>query len=124
MVSCGLAWKLNVTCLSESRVKAQVPEPVHSWLQPEKYEPVSALAVRVTEVPPGKLALHTVPCEPQLIPAGVLVTFPLPPVWLLLRKMMNGPAADPPERLSTCGLHAASSLMLSAALRAPPASGA
>jgi hypothetical protein len=77
------------------------------------------LAMRLTEVPAGKLAIHAVPCDPQLMPAGLLVTFPLPPVWLLLTWTLNGPAADPPESFSSCGLQAPSSLMLSVALRAP-----
>ncbi|MBI3325008.1 MAG: hypothetical protein HYZ92_06975 [Candidatus Omnitrophica bacterium] len=43
--------------------------------QPPKVEPEAVLAVRVTEVPLAKLALQVLP---QLIPAGLLVTVPLP----------------------------------------------
>jgi len=54
----------------------QVPVPLHpSPLQPVKLESVVALAVRVTLVPRGKDALHV---PGQLIPAGSLVTVPLP----------------------------------------------
>ena len=46
-----------------------------SPLQPAKVEPASGVAVRVTTVFSAKLALHV---SPQLIPAGALVTVPLP----------------------------------------------
>ena len=53
----------------------QVPVPGHpvTPLQPVKVEPGAAVAVRVTEV--LKLAEQV---KPQLIPAGALVTVPLP----------------------------------------------
>jgi hypothetical protein len=54
-------------------VQELVPE--HAPLHPPKVEPLVALAVRVTEVPLAKLALHVLP---QLIPAGLLVTVPEP----------------------------------------------
>jgi hypothetical protein len=47
------------------------PPPLH----PEKAEPAAAAAVRVTLLPPGKVEEQVVP---QLMPAGVLVTLPLP----------------------------------------------
>ena len=40
-----------------------------------KLDPLAALAVKVTEAPEEKLALHV---EPQLMPAGLLTTVPLP----------------------------------------------
>jgi hypothetical protein len=43
--------------------------------QPVKTEPALAVAVRTTELPEGKLAEQLVP---QLMPAGALVTLPLP----------------------------------------------
>ena len=52
-----------------------VPVPVHAPVQPAKTEFVPGLAVSVTGVPTGKLALQV---DPQLIPAGVLVTVPVP----------------------------------------------
>ena len=49
--------------------------PEQAPLHPEKTEPARGDAVKVTVVPLGKEALQVVP---QLIPAGVLVTVPLP----------------------------------------------
>src|SRR5438552_7389138 len=46
-----------------------------SDLQPVKVEPAAAVAVNVTAVPLAKLAEQV---APQLIPAGELVTVPLP----------------------------------------------
>src|SRR5439155_1357135 len=57
-------------------VTVQAPVPEHPPpLQPLKVEPAAALAVSVTAVPLGKLAEQV---APQLIPAGELVTVPLP----------------------------------------------
>src|SRR5207247_6746272 len=44
-------------------------------LQPVKVEPAAGVAVSVTAVPLAKLAVHV---APQVIPAGELVTVPLP----------------------------------------------
>ena len=49
--------------------------PLHAPPYPENWKPEPAVAVRVTEVPDGKLAVHVVG---QLIPAGLLVTVPVP----------------------------------------------
>jgi hypothetical protein len=49
--------------------------PEQSPLQPVKIEPVAGTALSVTSVPESKFALQAVP---QLIPAGVLVTVPVP----------------------------------------------
>jgi len=49
--------------------------PLHAPVHPVKVEPVVAEGVSVTCVPLLKLALQVVP---QLIPAGLLVTVPLP----------------------------------------------
>ena len=49
--------------------------PVHAPLQLVKVEPAFGEADKATEVPAGKDALQVLP---QLIPAGVLVTVPLP----------------------------------------------
>src|SRR4029453_4897187 len=55
----------------------QVPVPAHPPpLQPAKTDPADAVAVNVTELPVGKGALHVFP---QLMPAGLLVTVPVPP---------------------------------------------
>lgn len=50
-------------------------EPLHAPPKPPKLEPEPAVAVNVTDVPEGKLALQA---EGQLIPAGLLTTVPLP----------------------------------------------
>src|SRR5262249_24384103 len=53
-----------------------VPVPLHpSPLQPVKRDPLALLAIRVTLVPASKAALQVLP---QLIPAGLEVTMPLP----------------------------------------------
>ena len=49
--------------------------PLHAPLYPENWKPVPAEALRVIEVPDGKLAVQVVG---QLIPAGLLVTEPVP----------------------------------------------
>jgi hypothetical protein len=51
-------------------------------LQPLNVEPAAGVAVRVTAVPLGNVAEHAVPQE---IPAGELVTVPVPaPVVLIV----------------------------------------
>ena len=58
------------------RVTTHVPVPEHAPpLQPEKVEPAAGVAVSVTAVPLANGAAHVVPQE---MPAGVLVTVPLP----------------------------------------------
>src|SRR4051794_37268829 len=53
----------------------QAPVPVHAPLQPAKADPVAGLAMRFTMVPAPKGAEHD---APQLIPAGRLITVPVP----------------------------------------------
>src|SRR5664279_3270715 len=55
------------------RLHGAVPEqaPVH----PVKVELALGIAVNVTDMPIAKLALHV---DPQLMPAGALVTVPVP----------------------------------------------
>ena len=68
--------KVAVTFCAAVIVTVQVPVPLHPPpLQPVKVEPPEGVAVSVTLVPLVKLALHVLP---QLIPAGLLVTVPLP----------------------------------------------
>jgi len=56
--------------------------PVHAPLHPMNTDPAAVDAVRVTVAPLAKLAAQAVP---QLIPAGVLVTVPVPdPVLVTL----------------------------------------
>jgi len=52
-----------------------VPVPLHGPVQPAKRELSSGFAVSVTDVPLRNFALHI---SPQLMPAGVLVTAPVP----------------------------------------------
>jgi hypothetical protein len=53
----------------------QPPVPLQAPPQPAKLQPDEGVAVKLTEVPATKSALHVVPQE---IPAGELVTLPLP----------------------------------------------
>jgi hypothetical protein len=64
-----------VTETFPSKLSVQGPVPLHAPLQPAKVEFAAGVAVRVMEVPGLKAALQAVP---QLIPAGSLVTVPLP----------------------------------------------
>src|SRR5207247_4051350 len=68
--------KVAVTVVAAKTVTVQAPVPEQPPpLQPLKVEPAAAVAVSVTAVPLGKLAEQV---APQLIPAGELVTVPLP----------------------------------------------
>src|SRR5438093_1599836 len=68
--------KVAVTVVAAETVTTQVPVPEHPPpLQPLKVEPAAGLAVSVTAVPLVKLAEQV---APQVIPAGKLVTVPLP----------------------------------------------
>lgn len=53
----------------------QLPVPVHAPLQPVNVDPAAAVAVKFTEVPFEYTSEQSVPHE---IPAGTLVTEPLP----------------------------------------------
>lgn len=46
--------------------------------QPPKADPAAGIAMRVTDVPATKLPVQPAPDGAQLIPAGLLVTVPLP----------------------------------------------
>jgi hypothetical protein len=69
----GLAVKLAVQDLAAFMVTE--PEAQPEPLQPAKVEPEAGVAVRATTVPLLKLEEQV---EPQVIPAGELVTVPLP----------------------------------------------
>ena len=60
------------------------PVPEHPPpLQPPKVDPAAGVAVSVTAVPLVKLAAQV---APQVMPAGELVTVPLPvPAWVTVR---------------------------------------
>ncbi|MBF0342866.1 MAG: hypothetical protein HQL06_01420 [Nitrospirae bacterium] len=66
--------------------------PVQSTLQPVKVEPESAVAVRVTDAPVAKAAEHV---EPQLSPAGELVTDPKPVPEIEMARLAEGLTCPP-----------------------------
>jgi len=71
----GEAAKFAITDAALLREIVHVLVPLHAPLHPPKLESAAGVAVKVTEVPEEKLAVQV---EPQLIPAGVLVTVPEP----------------------------------------------
>ena len=67
---------MAVTVVAAESVTVQGPVPEQPLpLQPPKVEPAAGAAVSVTAVPLAKLAEQV---APQVIPAGELVTVPLP----------------------------------------------
>ena len=72
-----MAEVLSINVITHDAVPPQAPD------HPTNVEPAAGVAVKVTLEPLLKLALHVVP---QLIPAGLLVTVPLPvPARVTLR---------------------------------------
>ena len=68
--------KVAVTLCAAFIVTVQEPVPEHPPpVQPVKVEPPEGVAVSVTLVPLVKVALQV---DPQLIPAGLEVTVPVP----------------------------------------------
>jgi hypothetical protein len=87
----GVAVKVAVT--EAAAVTAHVPVPEHAPLQPAKVEPAAGAAVRVTAVPGVKDCAQL---APQLIPAGVLITVPVPvPLLVTDSVQVVPPVADP-----------------------------
>ena len=76
--------KLALTACAALIVTTQVPVPLHpAPLHPLNVDPLADVAVKVTCVPPANEALHV---APQSMPAGLLVTVPLPvPVFVTVR---------------------------------------
>jgi len=76
--------KVAVTVVAAESVTTQAPVPVQPPpLQPPKVEPAAGAAVSITAVPLAKLAAQV---APQVMPAGELVTVPLPvPAGLTVR---------------------------------------
>ena len=65
-----------VTEVAAFSATVQVPVPEQPPpVQPAKVEPAAGVAVRVTAVPPANAAEHV---APQEMPAGLLVTVPVP----------------------------------------------
>src|ERR1700692_535731 len=64
-----------VTLCAAFIVTTQLPTPLQAPPQPLKPQPFAGVAVSVTWVPEAQVALHV---DGQLIPAGELVTAPLP----------------------------------------------
>ena len=71
----GFAVKVAVTERAWVMLTEHDPVPEQAPDQPEKIELESGAALRVTAVPESKAALHV---EPQVMPAGELVTVPPP----------------------------------------------
>ena len=71
----GLIVNVAVTARAALMVTLQAPIPVQLPLQPVKVEPVPGVAVNVTGVPLVNEAAHV---APQAMPAGALVTVPVP----------------------------------------------
>src|SRR5436853_387779 len=83
MEAAGGAMSVNVavTVVAAESVTVQAPGPEQPPpLQPPKVEPAAGAAVSVTAVPLVKLAAQV---APQMMPAGALVTAPLPVPALL-----------------------------------------
>jgi hypothetical protein len=74
-VNTGELANVAETFIFEFTVKVQVFEPLHAPPQFTNVAPGLAVAVNVTEVPPGKLPVQVLP---QLMPLGALTTVPFP----------------------------------------------
>ena len=70
-----MVWRLNVAVQDMAAFIVTVPVVQPVPLQPAKVEPEAGVAVKVTTVPLLKFAEQMLP---QLMPAGELVTVPLP----------------------------------------------
>src|SRR6185295_15531596 len=87
----GVPAVLNVAVTLRACVIATVqpPVPVHAPLQPANVEPLAAAAVSVTDAPEANVAEQV---EPQLMPAGLDVTVPVPvPARVTVNRNPEGP---------------------------------
>src|SRR6185437_7572463 len=79
----GFAVKFALTDFAASMVTLHAPVPLQAPLQPANVEPESGVAVKFTTAPLSKFAEHV---SPQDIPAGELVTVPVPvPLFVTVR---------------------------------------
>ena len=91
----AVALNVAVTLVFAVTVMLHVLVPLHAPDHPPNCELVPALAVSVTAVPLGNVPLHVCP---QLIPAGLLVTLPLPPpafVTVIWYELVPPPEPEP-----------------------------
>jgi hypothetical protein len=108
-----------LTFRARSRVTTQVPVPEQpSPLQPRNCESAAAVAVSVTVVPPGKMALQA---APQLIAAGSDVTVPEPGPCLATVKVKPGVVSGTLKIAATQRRESLPVLRTAVALVAPPA---
>ena len=75
--------KVAFTTLSADIDTVHAPVPEQAPLQPAKVDPEAGVAVNVTDKVELKAAVQA---EPQLIPAGLLVTVPLPVPSLVIMR--------------------------------------
>jgi hypothetical protein len=95
--------KVAVADLLASAVTVQVADvPLQAPVQPAKAEPLLGVAVRVIVDPKVKLAAQT---EPHTMPAGLLVTGPLPvPDLKTVNAALAGPDLKTAEALVACDM--------------------
>jgi hypothetical protein len=93
-MDCKVPLKLAVAVVAELTDTAQVPGPVQAPLHPENSKLVAGVAVKVTWVPEGKLALQV---PGQLMPAGALVMVPLPGPADVTANWKPVPGPEPPS---------------------------
>jgi hypothetical protein len=78
-------------------VTTHVPVPLHPLPdQPAKLDPAAAEAVKVTCEPTANSAAHWLLLALQLMPTGLLVTWPLPfPASVTVNVKIGGPMKSP-----------------------------
>src|SRR5437870_7755959 len=86
----GIKLNVAVTAVAALMVAKHDAVPEQAPLQPRKTDPADAAAVSVTATPVTKLAEQVFP---QLIPAGVLETLPLPAPAKLTERGNSGKVA-------------------------------